>query len=64
MKAEKVIQLAEQCGLGMFIYPPLRLNNMGDRTIRFIKPTEMTPYGKNLVSFANLIEKEVKGGEE
>ena len=53
---ERLQALAKEYGLGLGMTPPPRLKDMGDGTMRFIQPQELTPYGEKLIAFALAVE--------
>ena len=62
---DRIIKIAEEAGLDT--HPPLKLVEMGNGTMKFVKPKELTIYGEKILEFARLIERETledikKGG--
>ena len=54
---ERIFEIAEECHISN--KAPLRLTDMGDGTMRFLEPKELTIFGRQLLTFAKAIEKEV-----
>lgn len=59
MDIETINKLAEQSGLQLGMYERPVLTDIGGGIIQFISSGKLTPFGEDVVMFANAIEKHV-----
>jgi len=60
MDIKKIKEIAEKTGLSLCMYGRPRLVDNMNGTLTYKASGELTPYGENLVAFANEIERKVK----
>jgi hypothetical protein len=50
--------IANECGLALYMYGPVRVVKDGEG-LKYKASTEITPFGENLLNFADAIEKHI-----